>query len=103
MPAYDALRFSPPAPLAIVALRDPMSGAVWTPMPMLLDTGADVTLLPRECLRHLGLSVNPTQLYELVGFDGTHSRASAINLDLVFLEQTFRGRFLLTDQNEGIL
>ena len=103
MPAYDALRFSPPAPLATVALRNSTSGAVWAQVSVLLDTGADVTLLPRECLNRLGLSVDPSQVYELMGFDGNRTTVPAIQLDLVFLDQTFRGRFLLIDQDQGIL
>jgi len=103
MPAYDILRFSPPAPLATVALRDSTSGAIWTNLSMLLDTGADVTLLPTECLSRLGVSADRSQMYELMGFDGSRSTVAAIQLDLIFLEQTFRGRFLLIDQAEGIL
>src|SRR6266446_1807398 len=102
MPSYDVLRFSPPAPLASVALRDSTSGAVWPQVSVLLDTGADVTLLPRECLNRLGLAVDPSQVYEVMGFDGTRSTVPAIQLELIFLEQTFRGRFLLIDQDQGI-
>jgi hypothetical protein len=50
MPAYDAERFSPPAPLASVACKNPETGGTWTDMPMLIDTGADVSLLPRAAL-----------------------------------------------------
>jgi hypothetical protein len=46
MPAYDATLFAPPAPLARVTLRNPVSGAVLPDVPMLLDSGADVTLVP---------------------------------------------------------
>ena len=42
MPAYDAERFSPPAPLASVACKNPQTGATWADMPMLIDTGADI-------------------------------------------------------------
>ena len=70
---------------------------------MLLDAGADVTLLPGECLSRLGLPVDPSQVYELMSFDGSRSTATAIHLDLIFLEQTFRGRFLLTNEQDGIL
>lgn len=43
MQGYDSLLFSPPAPLARVALRDPESGATELDIPMLLDTGADLS------------------------------------------------------------
>lgn len=45
MPAYDSTLFAPPAPVARVNLRSPDSGRVQTDVLMLLDTGADVTLV----------------------------------------------------------
>lgn len=70
---------------------------------MLLDTGADVTLIPSACLNHLKIQADPSQAYELIGFDGTRSRALGVQVDLILLGFTFRGRFLLIDQAEGIL
>jgi hypothetical protein len=46
MPAYDASRFNPPAPLAMVTLRNTDNDKTVVGMPMLLDTGADVSLIP---------------------------------------------------------
>ncbi len=70
---------------------------------MLLDTGADVTLLPRECVSQIQVPIDPTHAYELMGFDGTRSTAIAVHLDLIFLGLTFRGRFLMIDQPDGVL
>ena len=70
---------------------------------MLLDTGADVTLVPSACLDHLQIQADPSETYELMGFDGTRSTAAAVHLDLIFLGLTFRGRFLMISQPEGIL
>jgi hypothetical protein len=103
MPAYDSIRFAPPAPLALVALRDPDSGAVRTDVPMLLDTGADVSLLPRPAAAALGASVVPDKQFELAGFDGNLSLAPVVRVELVFLGRTFRGHFLLIEQDWGIL
>ena len=103
MPTYDAVRFSPPAPIGAIDLRDAASGRIWANVPMLLDTGADVTLLPSACLNHLQIQIDPSQSYELMGFDGTRSTAVAVHLDLIFLGMTFRGRFLMIAQGEGIL
>jgi len=44
MPDYDAENFEPPAPVAYVTLRNPATGALLSDVPMLIDTGADVTL-----------------------------------------------------------
>lgn len=41
--------------------------------------------------------------YELMGFDGSRSLAQVVRLDLVFLKKTFKGRFLLIDQEWGLL
>ena len=45
MPSYDATDCDPPAPVAQVTLRNPHSGKMVVDVPLLLDTGADVTLL----------------------------------------------------------
>ena len=71
---------------------------------MLLDTGADVTLVPHSVAGDLG--VRPaltTGTFKLVGFDGSSSEAPAVHLELLFSGRTFRGRFLLIDQEWGVL
>ena len=103
MPVYDGDLFTPPAPLAKVTLRNPETRAIVAEVPMLLDTGADVTLLPREFVDQLGLEVNPEEGYELMGFDGNVSVAHVIRLDLLFLRRAFKGQFLLTDRDTGLL
>ena len=102
MPTYDTARFSPPAPVGLIELRNPATGKSWPNVPMLLDTGADVTLLPHECVNQLQIPIDPSQVYELMGFDGTRSTAVAVHLDLIFLGLTFRGRFLIIDQPDGV-
>lgn len=39
----------------------------------------------------------------LLGFDGSASMAAAIELELIFAERSFRGRYLVLDQEWGIL
>jgi hypothetical protein len=55
MPSYDASGFDPPAPVARMVLRNPHSGGTVSDVPLLLDTGADVTLLPRTAVERLGI------------------------------------------------
>ena len=55
MPSYDATHFDPPAPVARVTLRNPHSGATVADVLLLLDTGADITLLPRTAVEQLGV------------------------------------------------
>jgi hypothetical protein len=103
MPKYDSVNFDPPAPLAAVTLRNPAAGTSWENIPMLLDSGADVSLVPAECLRRLSASIDSSKVYELAGFDGARSVAQAVHLDLIFVGQTFRGRFLLIHEEIGII
>jgi hypothetical protein len=70
---------------------------------MLLDTGADVTLLPRSVIEPLGLSGPIKEQYELVAFDGRSSLAPAVRVELAFCRRTFRGQFLVIDQSWGVL
>jgi len=58
MPRYDEQRYDPPAPIALVTLRA-SSGATVPDVPLLLDTGADVTMLPRGAVLRLGINPDP--------------------------------------------
>ena len=63
MPAYDAIRFTPPAPLALVTIRNSATGASASDVPMLLDSGADVSLAPRQAVLPLGVSIDPAAVH----------------------------------------
>ena len=102
MPTYDTT-VDPPAPFARVTLRHPDTGAIWPDVPMRLDSGADVTLVPQIATEKLRITVAPGKQYELMGFDGNTSLASVVQLELVFCRRAFRGQFLLIDQPWGIL
>jgi hypothetical protein len=101
MQAYDASRFDPPAPLALVMVKSEQMGIEINDVPMLLDTGADVSLLPRSLVAPLASP--DTKQYELEAFDGAKSTAPAITAELQFLGKSFRGQFLLIDGWHGIL
>jgi len=100
---YDKVRFSPPAPVAYVTLRHPETYLESDAVPMLIDTGADITLLPQHAVLTLGVRPKLDRQYELVSFDGQASNATAVELSLVFEGKIFRGQFLLLDQEIGIL
>ena len=103
MPTYDASHFDPPAPVAHVTLRNPHSGATVSDVLLLVDTGADITLLPRLAVEQLGIPLLADQRYELMGFDGSKSFAPVVMLDMLFLRRAFRGRYLLIEAERGIL
>ena len=83
MPAYNASLFDPTAPLAKVTLRNQDNGHTISDVPMLLDTGADVTLIPQSSATQLGLTIDLNEGNELIGFDGRSSVALAVQLDLI--------------------
>jgi len=103
MPKYDPNLFDPPAPLAQVVLRSPEYTDSLSAVSMLLDSGADVTLIPSTSANQLDLITDGNEVYELMGFDGGRTFASAVNLEMIFLNKIFRGRFLLIDQAWGVI
>ena len=103
MPPYDANLFDPPAPLASVTLRNPGTNLMSSDVPMLLDTGADVTLIPSATLDQLKIGSVKNKSYQLIGFDGSTSFAPMVKLALIFCRRIFRGQYLLIDQAWGIL
>lgn len=103
MPTYETAWFAPPAPLARVTLRHPDTGAAVLDVPRLIDTGAEVTLIPQASVARLGVIPIADHHYELMGFDGSVSLAPVVPVELVFLRRTFRGQFLVIEQEWGIL
>lgn len=103
MPKYDTEQYDPPAPVAHVALRNQETQALLSDVPMLLDTGADVMLIPQSAIARLGLALDSEKRYELIGFDSVKSFAPVAQLDLIFGHKTFRGQFLVIDQPFGII
>jgi hypothetical protein len=103
MLAYDDVHFDPPAPVARVTPRDPQTGTRSGDIELLVDSGADVTLVPKATADALALVPGPTDRYELMGFDGSRSFAPAVVLDLILQGKAFRGRYLLIDASIGVL
>jgi hypothetical protein len=103
MPAYDGRFFNPPAPVAGVNLRNPENHETLSDVLMLIDSGADVTLIPERSVNLLGVNIDPDARYELMCFDGSKTIAPVVDLDLIFLNRVFRGRFLVINQEWGIL
>jgi hypothetical protein len=103
VPAYDSSRFNPPAPIAQVTLRNPDTGLSLTDVPMLLDTGADISLIPAFAADAIGLTRIRGKEYELQGFGGGLSTAAATTGELLFCRRTFSGQFLIVDEPVGIL
>ena len=91
MPAYDDRLFSPAAPVVYARLRGSPSGTIRSDIPMLIDSGADVTLVPEPAVDSLALERSGIK-YELVAFDGAKSVSEAVHAELFFLGRIFRGQ-----------
>jgi predicted aspartyl protease len=102
MPPYDDRLFVPPAPVLNARLRNPQSGTIIPDVLLLIDTGADVTLLPLGMVNAAGIEQTGTS-YELLAFDGRSHSASVVRAELLLHGRTFRGQFLVIDQEVGIL
>lgn len=103
MPSYDAERHEPPAPIARVVLRHPDDPALTSQIDLLMDTGADVTLLPQTAVEKLRIPLLSDIRYEIAGFDGAKRMASVAVADVILLNRVYRGRYLLVDAAEGVL
>lgn len=103
MPDYDGVNFRPPAPVATVTLRSLAAKRSIPDVVMLIDSGADMTLLPRSAVERLGVSPLEGQHVEVEGFDGSRSFAPVVELDAIFLSRAYRGRYALIDEETGIM
>jgi hypothetical protein len=84
-------------------LRNPATHETVTDVRMQIDTGSDLTLVPKSAVDRLGMSASRIGAYELAGFDGRTSTADVLAADLLFLGHSFHGEFVLTDEDCGIL
>lgn len=101
MRSYDDEHFSPPAPVARVTLTDPFSGRIALDVPMLLDSGADHTVLPAAVVAALG--VEPLGEIETRVYNGTKSFSKVVSLHLTLGKSRFPGQYLLAHADVGFL
>lgn len=102
MPTYDRERFDPPAPVARVDVRNPETGETAAAVLMVIDSGADATLLPRPVVDALEIP-RLEQRYRLEAFDGTRSEGEAVRAQIGFLGRSFTGQFLVGEGDVGVL
>ena len=88
--------YNPPAPIAKVKLRNLKTLESIANVPMLLDTGSDITLLPKLYCDEIGVEISETESLELAGFNQAKSVAFYVRLDFIFLNKIFRGKFLVS-------
>lgn len=103
MPNYDEFSFNPPAPIAIVTLKNLENNIEISNVPMLIDTGADATLIPLAYAEKLNLDLSNSEFFELEGFDKSVSQSVVVKLQMIFEGRSFRGDFLTINQEYGII
>lgn len=102
MTKYDE-SFEPPAPIAKVTVRKIETGERIKDVKMLLDTGSDISLLPRSFVKSLKLEPLQDESFRLEGFDGSQTSAEVFYLQVIFLGKRFTGRYCVIDGEIGIL
>jgi Aspartyl protease len=95
--------YLPSAPTANVKLRNQKTLESIKDVPMLLDTGSDITLLPQSYCEKIGIEISTTEFAELEGFNQTITMAYYVRLDFIFLNKMFRGKFMVLDRESGII
>ena len=95
--------YEPPAPIARIKLRNAQTLAVVSDVPMLLDTGSDITLLPKTFCEQIGVEISETDYLELVASNEDVLTAFYARIEFVFNRTLFRGKYLVYDQGEGII
>ncbi len=102
MPSYNSTTFNPPAPVALVGLKHKNTDEM-TYLEMLIDTGADSSLVPRSIASRLGYGPLVGKGVDVFAFDGRVCKADVIQADLYFENKIFRGEYLLSEDSVGIL
>lgn len=98
-----SVSYDPPAPIAKVSLKKIESKERLSGIEVLLDTGSDITLLPKEALNKLKFEPSTIEKYSLVGFDGTMVESEVYELQIDFLGRRFTGKYCSVDDIVGIL
>lgn len=97
-----SLSHDPPAPIAKVKIKNKKTSETAENIEMLLDTGADITIVPKKFCESIDIEISEDSV-ELEGFNTAKSIAFYANFDFYFLNKMFRGNFLVLDLEEGII
>ena len=70
---------------------------------MLLDTGADASLVPISAAREVNAQAIPDRAYEIAGYDDRTSLRPIVQLRMEWMGYKFSGEFMLIEQDYGII
>lgn len=68
---------------------------------MIVDTGADATVLPKKACDTVGATTNGS--VTVSGFDGSHQTIETLDTEIIFEGFVYRGAYLALDQDTGFL
>jgi predicted aspartyl protease len=89
-----------PAPFAQVELADPVSCVAQDGVIMLLDSGADVTVLPPWAAEKIGLRPDPVKRLEVSSYDGRQSVRAVVQAKMRLGTFVFRIECILHDEDQ---
>ena len=102
MPAYNSLDFDPPAPVALVSFANLENGQALDNVRMLLDSGADASVVPQQVVHGLGAAEHATA-YEIEHLEGSVATLSSVRLQMKWMGRAFTGDFLVAPTEYGVL
>jgi clan AA aspartic protease len=79
---YDTKNFNPPAPVLEVSLSSPLSRGEPIKVPALLDSGADITVIPQNIVQQLQLKY--VDEISAVGYDGITKKVFVYSAKIIF-------------------
>lgn len=101
MPDYEAGAWDPPAPIVRLSVRGPSDTTV-ADVPMLIDTGSDVSVVPQTVVEAVGAPIHPTRV-PIAFYSGVEEAWDEASLSVEFERFRFAGLFLVTPASYGIL
>ncbi|MBC7798149.1 MAG: hypothetical protein H7Z37_14855 [Pyrinomonadaceae bacterium] len=94
--------FDPPAPIAEIVLQNIETGERVETVSVLLDTGADVSLLPFSAIGKLNTEPSGEKV-KLVGFDESENIADVYTLQIIFLGKRLTGDYCAIENEIRII
>ena len=101
MPAYDGADFDPPAPIVHALVRG-LDGGQASDALLLLDTGADVSVVPRVGVEGTGTAVRRSNI-AIEGYGGGRALCDLADLEVEILGYGFKGAYVVGDAAFGIV
>lgn len=100
MPVYETEAFRPPAPVIRARVVGP--AGTLSDVPLVLDSGADVSVVPLAAAVAVGAPIGPpaTAIRFLAGREIVVAQAQ---LAIEFLRYRFRGSFLVIESSYGVV